>query len=167
MEKYGIHVWWVLSGNGGSMDHLSTRMGNRIGWDIGRARPMVWDPKNPEVFTYKGQFDELQIFNYPLNATEVAALFTQDFLSTDKFNQGKSIVKVYPNPVKDVVNITIKDNSTLKTIELYDIQGRIVMNKKSDTTMETLNVENVSNGVYILSIENGAAKTTQKIIINK
>lgn len=30
---------------------------NGIGWDIGKARPMVWDAKNPEVFTFKGQFD--------------------------------------------------------------------------------------------------------------
>ena len=28
-----------------------------IGWDIGRAKLMTWDPKNPEVFYYKGQFD--------------------------------------------------------------------------------------------------------------
>ena len=28
-----------------------------IGWDIGKAKPMIWDPKNPEVFTFKGQFD--------------------------------------------------------------------------------------------------------------
>lgn len=28
-----------------------------IGWDIGKAKPMTWDPKNPEVFSYKGQFD--------------------------------------------------------------------------------------------------------------
>lgn len=28
-----------------------------IGWDIGRAKQMTWDPKNPEVFSYKGQFD--------------------------------------------------------------------------------------------------------------
>lgn len=28
-----------------------------IGWDIGKAKPMSWDPKNPEVFTYSGQFD--------------------------------------------------------------------------------------------------------------
>ena len=28
-----------------------------IGWDIGKAKPMTWDPKNPEVFTFKGQFD--------------------------------------------------------------------------------------------------------------
>ena len=38
---------------------------NGIGWDIGRARPMVWDPKNPEVFTYKGQFDAGE-FKLPL-----------------------------------------------------------------------------------------------------
>jgi hypothetical protein len=28
-----------------------------IGWDIGKAKQMVWDPKNPEVFIFKGQFD--------------------------------------------------------------------------------------------------------------
>lgn len=28
-----------------------------IGWDIGKAKPMTWDPKKPEVFIYKGQFD--------------------------------------------------------------------------------------------------------------
>lgn len=36
-----------------------------IGWDIGKARPMNWDPKNPEVFTYKGQFDAGE-FKLPL-----------------------------------------------------------------------------------------------------
>ena len=28
-----------------------------IGWDIGKAKQMTWDVKNPEVFSYKGQFD--------------------------------------------------------------------------------------------------------------
>lgn len=28
-----------------------------IGWDIGKAKQMTWDPKNPEEFSYKGQFD--------------------------------------------------------------------------------------------------------------
>lgn len=36
-----------------------------IGWDIGRAKPMTWDPKNPEVFVYKGQFDAGE-FKLPL-----------------------------------------------------------------------------------------------------
>lgn len=28
-----------------------------IGWNIDKARPMTWNPKNPEVFIFKGQFD--------------------------------------------------------------------------------------------------------------
>jgi subtilisin-like proprotein convertase family protein len=77
-------------------------------------------------------------------------------------------LKVFPNPSKGIININLGENLTGETTYvLYDVQGRIVMNKKSNTSMETLNVENVSNGVYLLSIENGAAKTTQKIIINK
>jgi subtilisin-like proprotein convertase family protein len=77
-------------------------------------------------------------------------------------------LKIYPNPSKGIINVNLGENlSGETTYVLYDVQGRIVMNKKSSATMETLNVENVSNGVYLLSIENGAAKTTQKIIINK
>lgn len=77
-------------------------------------------------------------------------------------------IKVFPNPSKGVINVNLGENlSGETTYVLYDIQGRVVMNKKSNAAMETLNVENVSNGVYLLSIENGAEKTTQKIIINK
>jgi subtilisin-like proprotein convertase family protein len=77
-------------------------------------------------------------------------------------------VSVYPNPSKGIINVNLGENLAGETTYvLYDVQGRIVMNKKSNATMETLNVENVSNGVYLLSIENGTAKTTQKIIINK
>jgi len=84
--------------------------------------------------------------------------------SSNSFN----ILKVYPNPSKGIININLGENLAGETTYvLYDVQGRIVMNKKSNATVETLNVENVSNGVYLLSIENGAAKTTQKIIINK
>lgn len=36
-----------------------------IGWDIGKAKPMTWDPKNPEVFVYRGQFDAGE-FKLPL-----------------------------------------------------------------------------------------------------
>ena len=31
---------------------------------------------------------------------------------------------------------------------------------------ETLNVENLSDGIYMLSIQNGSAKTTKKVVIN-
>lgn len=101
-----------------------------------------------------------------INAASINVCNIQTLDSSD-FNIFNSL-KIYPNPSKGIININLGENLTGETTYvLYDVQGRIVMNKKSNTTMETLNVENVSNGVYLLSIENGAAKTTQKIIINK
>ncbi|MCU0321185.1 MAG: S8 family serine peptidase [Chitinophagaceae bacterium] len=75
--------------------------------------------------------------------------------------------KVYPNPSKGIININLGDVNGETLFTLYDVQGRTVLTKKSNTAIESLNIENLSNGIYMLSIENGAAKTTQKIILNK
>lgn len=77
-------------------------------------------------------------------------------------------LKVYPNPTKGIVNIDLAGSVTGETTyELFDIQGRKVISKISSNSVETLNVENLSDGIYMLSIENGGAKTTKKVVINK
>lgn len=77
-------------------------------------------------------------------------------------------LKVYPNPAKGIVNIDLAGTVTGETTyELFDVQGRKVVSKVSSNTIETLNVENLSDGIYMLSIQNGSAKTTKKVVINK
>ena len=75
---------------------------------------------------------------------------------------------VYPNPTKGIVNIDLAGAvSGDTTYELFDVQGRKVITKVSSNNVETLNVENLSDGIYMLSIQNGSAKTTKKVVINK
>ena len=77
-------------------------------------------------------------------------------------------LKVYPNPAKGIVNIDLAGSVTGETTyELFDVQGRKVISKVSSNAIETLNVENLSDGIYMLSIQNGSAKTTKKVVINK
>lgn len=77
-------------------------------------------------------------------------------------------LKVYPNPAKGIVNIDLAGSVTGETTyELFDVQGRKVISKISSNSVETLNVENLSDGIYMLSIQNGGAKTTKKLVINK
>ncbi|MCD8529389.1 MAG: T9SS type A sorting domain-containing protein [Flavobacterium sp.] len=77
-------------------------------------------------------------------------------------------LKVYPNPAKGIVNIDLAGTVTGETTyELFDVQGRKVISKVSSNAIETLNVENLSDGIYMLSIQNGSAKTTKKVVINK
>jgi hypothetical protein len=39
------------------------------GWDLGKSIPMVWDPKNPEVFTYTGNLKSGEI-KFPMSNTD-------------------------------------------------------------------------------------------------
>lgn len=76
-------------------------------------------------------------------------------------------VSVYPNPTKGILNIRLPQNSEKTTLYLNDIQGRRILTKETANTDEVLNIENLSDGVYILSIQNGSLKTTKKIVLNR
>jgi subtilisin-like proprotein convertase family protein len=77
-------------------------------------------------------------------------------------------IKVYPNPAKGFVNIDLAaDTFGESTFVMYDVQGRQVISKKSSNAIEVLNIENLSEGIYMLTIENDLGKTTRKVVINK
>lgn len=84
-------------------------------------------------------------------------------------SQNKALnVAVYPNPTKGILNIDLADKNSDKAIlSLYDIQGRQILSKETNNSQETLNIENLSNGIYMLSIENGSLKTTKKVVLNR
>jgi len=118
---------------------------------------------------YKGQFDELQIFNYPLNATEVLELYNQDFLSTDKFTQNKNTAIVYPNPVKDQIFINIPNyGSSSATAILSDMTGKIILKEKITSDGNGLFALNISNkkisGMYVLNISSEDLNKSFKIL---
>ncbi|KFC22002.1 T9SS type A sorting domain-containing protein [Epilithonimonas lactis] len=72
-------------------------------------------------------------------------------------------VSIYPNPVKDVLNV--KTASKIKTHKVYNLSGQVVSSKLiSDKTIDFSRLE---KGIYVLEIqlENGK-KLTQKIIKN-
>ena len=74
---------------------------------------------------------------------------------------------VYPNPTKDYLFIDIPNATGTSKLKLYDVQGRFVMETKTSNTHEVINIENLQNGVYMLSIENETNKTVKKVILNK
>ncbi|WP_445714568.1 S8 family serine peptidase [Flavobacterium sp.] len=95
---------------------------------------------------------------------EICAVTASLSSSDNVFNS----LSVFPNPAKGIVNIDLAGSvSGDTTFELFDIQGRKVISKVSSNNFETLNVENLSEGVYMLSIQNGTNKTTKKVLINK
>ena len=76
-------------------------------------------------------------------------------------------VSVYPNPTKGIINVRLPQNQGNTALQLFDIQGRKILTKTTSNTDEVINIENLQEGIYLLTVENGEYKTTKKIVLNK
>lgn len=78
-------------------------------------------------------------------------------------NEVVSNVSVWPNPAQSYINITTENDFNLNdwNVNLYDLQGRTVV---KNINTETVNIENLSSGIYILNFKNGNESFQKKII---
>jgi hypothetical protein len=69
-------------------------------------------------------------------------------------------VKLYPNPVDDF--LTINSEIPLTKVEIYSILGRKV--KEFNAGFNSMRIDNLSNGVYIVRILAEKGSTSRKLI---
>ncbi|WP_062179813.1 T9SS type A sorting domain-containing protein [Dysgonomonas macrotermitis] len=72
---------------------------------------------------------------------------------------------LFPNPAANEININSK--SIIRTVEIFDIAGRLLFSKKgySSSTL-SVNISDWSRGVYTVVIQSGNGKQTDKFIKN-
>jgi hypothetical protein len=84
--------------------------------------------------------------------------------SEDLLKNVSTNISVYPNPATDVLNINI-NNSSFKNSEVvvYNISGVEVLKTNMANSSAQLNIENLSNGVYLVKVtnQNGFNKTVK------
>ena len=88
-----------------------------------------------------------------------------DFLSIDE--EFFAAVNVFPNPATNVLNIEVVYANTGLSIELIDINGRIVstdVNSLTSSNAATISLENLEKGVYSLRLFNEETQHTYKIV---
>lgn len=71
-----------------------------------------------------------------------------------------SSIKIFPNPVKDILNIKNTDNVILK---IFSINGSLLKSLTSKSDLK-VNVSSFRSGVYILEISNLRGKRIYKIL---
>ncbi|MAO10399.1 MAG: hypothetical protein CMC07_05825 [Flavobacteriaceae bacterium] len=74
-----------------------------------------------------------------------------------------SQVSIYPNPSSGILNIETPASVEVNSVAVYDVLG-----KKSNVSLVNgqVNISNLANGVYILSMDTNAGTLTQKIVKN-
>lgn len=72
----------------------------------------------------------------------------------------KDLYSIYPNPTKENININLLNNNRLIKLTISNVFGQTIVSTK----LKTINISELSSGIYILNIETENGIATKRII---
>jgi hypothetical protein len=104
--------------------------------------------------------------HYMVNRSNVV----EGFVVENKYVDKIQTIEIFPNPASNYLKITSQIESSSYTINIYDLNGKLVFNKLIDQYSEIsehmVNIEKLVKGAYFVEITSGTYNETQKLIIN-
>ncbi len=70
-------------------------------------------------------------------------------------------ISIYPNPASDKIFV---ENVMGSTIKIYDVSGKLLIERKSKNAREEIEVQYLNKGIYFIDIQNNHTKTIQKLM---
>ena len=102
----------------------------------------------------------------PIVTTQGGATYilTQGFHQPWDFNTSTSLpitqnpfveINVYPNPVRDILSVSLNNNKERMYFDLYDISGRLIRQEVSSPNQDlvTFSIRWLSAGSYLLNVK--------------
>ncbi|QNJ96787.1 T9SS type A sorting domain-containing protein [Constantimarinum furrinae] len=81
-------------------------------------------------------------------------------LGVNSFTEGN--FSVYPNPVKDILNISSVD--AVSRVTVYDVLGKVVLQEQPDRVSPSIDMGALSNGAYLVQVTIGNSTKTVKVV---
>ena len=69
---------------------------------------------------------------------------------------------IYPNPVKDVINLNAQ--TSIEKVEIFNLLGQQVINTNINNTSSQINVANLTDGVYLMKTYINGVSGTFKFV---
>lgn len=104
-------------------------------------------------------YDYLQEKEIPFNLTTSTEPCERSLTTV---NINKTGVKIYPNPVVDILNIETDVNKN--SIKIIDLTGKIIESYTINEKKISVQVNHLPKGIYIVEVENENGKTNSKFI---
>jgi hypothetical protein len=121
------------------------------------------------------------IYEYNSNGEMITETFCENFFEgfyktysyeyfynaevTNSPEVGKIKFRMYPNPVKERLNIEIQDNST-SDCQLFSANGELIKKLRLEQGINTFNVINLRKGLYFIQIPSKTGIINQKLVKN-
>lgn len=118
---------------------------------------------NPQIVSTPNEmiiaWDDTRNGNYDIYASK---LLIDGTLTTETFSHSK--FSIFPNPVKEILTIQNLDNKSIDKITIIDLTGKKVFEQNNNSN--TINVEKLQNGMYLLQIIANGKNSVTKFIKN-
>jgi hypothetical protein len=100
----------------------------------------------------------------PLSDNSIATDWTAstNTIVSVKETENSMSLKFYPLPVK--VNLTIESSGTIKIVEIFDFQGRLMRKIDVNSGIYKLDMSSSSQGIYLIQVITSGRNFMQKII---
>ena len=72
--------------------------------------------------------------------------------------------EMYPNPVSDKLNIQLPSGSEKAEVSIFDYTGRLVSSKTISSNDTSIDVQSISNGIYIIIVASNTKIGVQRFI---
>jgi len=143
-------------------------------WYFEGADQSISTQQNPQV-----TYSESGIYRVMLtvNSIEVkgASVVYEDYVYVqkakginDRLSWLDNTFQIYPNPVQDVVNLVLSDTESPAHIQLYNLEGSLIQEwiLSDILNTNTLQLQNVPAGIYLLEVIQGAQKKVTRLMVN-
>lgn len=91
------------------------------------------------------------VFHKPIKNVNVNVYSTEDGVS------------IYPNPTNRFLNIDVSENTQIKNLRIYNVNGTVV--KRFSEKEEVLNLSGLVSGIYFIRLETNKGLVTKKILV--
>lgn len=114
---------------------------------------------NTKVALYIGSGQQI-IFDEEILTSDAEGKAFKEFLiddvalSTNSFNSDKKLIKLYPNPTKGEIELSITDQIKQLDINIFTLQGQRIKTITKDVVggKVNLNLSDLSKGIYVLKL---------------
>ena len=175
-----FHIDYWLAGDLLAGQTMSTKWSNHAG---GNTQTSSFEDYNvaPEVGSWKSRDIDISTLTGDTTRAELAQLiitlaaaggtypstiyidnvyFYKE--ATASINDIEINVNVYPNPVKDILNVISAES--IDVVRIFDLTGRVVKQATPNKANFDLDVADLSNGVYLVKLNAGNKEVTTKLI---
>jgi hypothetical protein len=107
----------------------------------------------------------LQLLTGSINSNMVFGVNSECTVESTEISTTNYII--YPNPSNNFIHLKTASQTPNSEIKMFDMTGQLVFQTYSNTDLTTIDVQQLSSGMYLLSIQNETGTSVHRIEIMK